>query len=345
VQGISKKPFGVTARGEEVSCYTLTNRRDSVARWIDWGATLTELWIPDRAGVLGDVVLGFDSLEAYERNEPHVGCVIGRVANRIAGARFTLDGVDHPLAANREPNHLHGGWAGFDKALWIAEPLDRLEGPALRFTHTSPDGDEGYPGTLRVELIVTLDHEDALHFEYRAETDAPTPVNLTHHDYWNLAGHGDILSHELLLHADRYTETGEGFIPTGRQLPVAGTPFDFRVAKPVGRDIGQLERGYDQNYVLAEAVRDVAVPAGELFDPSSGRRMTFSTSEPGVQLYTGNFLDGVVGKHGAVHGRHDALCLETQHFPDAVHQPSFPSIVLRPGETYRQVTVYAFGTD
>lgn len=342
MDGISRKSFGVTVRGDEVSCFTLTNRRNNVARLIDWGATLTELWVPDRAGVQGDVVLGFDDLELYERNEPHFGCVIGRVANRISDASFELDGREYELAANREPNHLHGGFLGFDKAVWKAEPLACSEGPAIRFSHTSPDGDEGYPGTLRAQLTVTLDNENALRFEYEAETDAATPVNLTHHDYWNLAGDGDILGHELTLLAEHYTETGPGFIPTGRQLPVAGTPFDFRRAKPVGRDIGDLELGFDQNFVLADAKRTGATPAGELFDPISGRCMAFSTSEPGVQLYTGNFLDETLGKRGALHDRHGALCLEAQHFPDAVHQPGFPSIVLRPGETYRQVTVYTF---
>ena len=342
MEGISKTSFGVTRGGQEVSCYALTNRRHSVARLIDFGATLTELWVPDRDGVLGDVVLGFDELGDYEQDDAHVGCVIGRVANRTTGARFELDGVEYRLSANRDPNHLHGGHIGFHKIVWQVEPLALAEGPALRFSHTSADGDEGYPGMLEVELVVTLDHEDALHFAYRAESDAPTPVNLTHHDYWNLTGDGSALGHELCLNAERYTETGPGLVPTGRHLPVEGTPFDFRAAKLVGQDIGALELGYDHNYMLAPSARASAHAAGELFDPASGRRMAFSTSEPGIQLYTGNFLDGLAGKRGAVHDRHGALCLEAQRFPDALHQPDFPSIVLRPGETYHQITTYAF---
>jgi aldose 1-epimerase len=342
VEGIERDRFGSTRAGEPITRHTLTNRRGSRARLIDWGATLTDLWVPDRSGALGDVVLGFDTLEEYEQSECYFGCTIGRVANRIAGARFSLDGCEYALAANDGPHHLHGGRVGFDKAVWRGSELESERGPAVRFTHTSPDGDEGYPGTLRVRVTYLLDHQDALHIEYRAETDAPTPVNLTHHGYWNLSGSGDVLDHELTLHADRYTEAGPDLVPTGRILPVAGSPFDFRRAKPIGREIAELELGYDHNYVLADEAGRAAAPAGVLDDPTSGRRMEVSTSEPGLQLYTGNFLDGVAGKRGAVHERHGALCLEAQHYPDALHQQSFPPIVLRPGESYRQLTVYRF---
>lgn len=339
---IERDRFGSTGAGEPVTRHTLTNRRGSRVRLIDWGATLTELWVPDRSGTLGDVVLGFDTLEEYEQSESYFGCTIGRVANRIAGARFSLDGRAYALAANDGSHHLHGGRVGFDKAVWRGSELASEQGPAVRFTHTSLDGDEGYPGTLRVRVTYLLDHQDSLHIEYRAETDAPTPVNLTHHGYWNLSGSGDVLDHELTLHAGRYTEAGPDLVPTGRILPVAGGPFDFRRAKPIGCDIAELELGYDHNFVLADEARSAATLAGELHDPASGRRMELSTSEPGVQLYTGNFLDGVVGKRGAVHERHGALCLEAQHFPDTLHQPGFPPIVLRPGESYRQLTVYRF---
>lgn len=342
MEGVVRDGFGVASDGRPISRYTLTNRRGSRARVIDWGATLTELWVPDREGTLGDVVLGFDDFGAYERNEPYFGCTIGRVANRIGGARFSLDGVDYRLAANDGPNHLHGGSCGFDKAIWTGREEPGAEGPAVTFEHTSPDGDEGYPGTLSVALTILLDCEDALHLDYRARTDAATPVNLTHHSYWNLAGAGDVLAHELRLAADRYTEAGPQLVPTGRLLPVAGTPFDFRRLKPIGRDIGRLGLGYDHNFVLGDATRAEAVPAGKLRDPASGRCMTFRTSEPGVQLYTGNFLTAVEGKRGAVYGRHAGLCLEAQKFPDALHQPDFPSVILRPGQTYRQKTVYAF---
>ncbi len=343
-QGVARAPFGKTDAGERVTRYTLTNRRGSRACWIDWGATLVALWIPDRAGALADVVLGFDTFDSYAQNEPFFGCTVGRVANRIAGARFELDGVVYPLAANDGANHLHGGIRGFDKALWAARELDVEAGPALRFDHVSPAGDEGYPGTVRVGVSVVLGHDDALRIEYEATSDAATPVNLTNHSYWNLAGSGDILAHELQLDADRYCEVGADLLPSGRVLPVAGTPFDFTTRKPVGRDIQALVPGYDHNFVLADARRLQPARAGVLLDPVSGRRMTLSTSEPGVQLYSGNFLDRVPGKRASLYGRHAGLCLETQLFPDAVHQPAFPSVVLRPGETYRQTTLYAFDT-
>jgi len=345
MQGVERDAFGVTSSGDPVSRYTLTNQRGSVARLIDYGATLTELWMPDREAVLADVVLGFDALDAYESGSGFFGCTVGRVANRIAGARFELDGIEYRLAANDGPNHLHGGRAGFDRAIWRSRAFAHALGPAVEFRHASPDGDEGYPGALDVSVVYALDREDALHIEYRAESTAPTLVNLTHHGYWNLAGSGDILAHELVLRADTYTEVGPRLIPTGRLLPVAGTPFDFRRAKPIGRDIGELEAGYDHNFVLATHARAEPLEVAELRDPTSGRRMRLSTSEPGVQLYTANFLDGVEGKRGDIYGRHAALCLETQHFPDAVHHAGFPSIVLRPGGTYRQTTVYRFDAD
>jgi len=341
---IDREPFGVTRRGEDVARYTLTNHRGSRARLITLGATLTELWVPDRDGRLGDVVLGFDALEAYERDDRYFGCTVGRVANRIAGASFSLDGIEHALAANHGPHHLHGGRVGFDKAVWTARELEDRAGPALRLSHRSPDGEEGYPGAVDVSVTFRLDDGDALSIEYRAKTDAPTPVNLTNHSYWNLSGAGDVLAHGLVLHAEHFTEVDAELIPTGRIAPVAGTPLDFRHAKAIGRDIAGLEPGYDHNLVLADGARAAPAPAVEVSDPASGRRIRMSTTEPSVQLYTANYLDGVAGKGGAVYGRHAGLCLEAQHFPDAVHQPHFPSVVLRPGETYRQVTVYDFGS-
>jgi aldose 1-epimerase len=309
---ITREHFGRTDAGAEVSRFALTNRRGTRAVWLDWGATLAELWLPDREGRPADVVLGFDRFEPYARNAPYFGCTVGRVANRIAGARFALDGREYRLAANEGAHHLHGGERGFDRALWGARELPGAEADVLRL-------------------------------EYRAETDAPTLVNLTNHAYWNLAGDGDVLGHELRLHADRYTEVGPDRIPTGRRRPVAGTPLDFTSRKAIGRDLGALGPGYDHDFVLADAPRGEALPCAELSDPASGRCMRVCTSEPSVQLYTGNSLDGVAGKRGRVYARHAGLCLETQRPPDAVHHPGFPSVVLRPGETYRQTTTCAFG--
>ncbi len=334
--------FGTLEDGRDVSRYTLENDRGSIARWIDLGAALTELWLPDRNDTLADVVLGYDDVAGY-LGGGNFGCTVGRVANRIAGASFELDGTRYELAANDGPNHLHGGRVGFDKQLWTVDRQDDPHGPALRFSLTSPDGDEGYPGRLEVAVTVVLGHDDALRFEYEARCDAPTPINLTHHSYWNLAGRGGVLEHELCLRAERYTEVDPALIPTGRLLPVDGTALDFRVAKTVGRDLEGVPGGggYDHNFVLADAARSTPREIGWLRDPGSGRRLRLSTTEPGVQLYTANSLDAR-GKGGSAYGPHAGLCLETQHFPDALHHESFPGIVLRPGETYRQETIYAF---
>jgi aldose 1-epimerase len=342
MSGVTREPYGVTSHGDEVSRFILTNRLGARVCVLDWGATISELHVPDRAGRLADVVLGFDTLAEYEINLPYFGGTIGRVANRIAGGRFELDGVEYRLYANDGPNHLHGGARGFDKHPWQAETLPHEDGPAVRFEHVSPDGDEGYPGRLEVRVTMVFDDEDRLTIAYEARADAATPVNLTNHSYFNLAGGGDILGHLLELHADRFAEVDAELIPTGRLRPVANGAFDFNAAKPIGLDIAELEGGYDHNFVLDRAVCEGGAPAAVLVDPVSGRRMTMHTDEPGVQLYTGHLLDGVRGKHGAVHHRHAALCLEAQHFPDALHQPAFPSVVLRPGETYRQRTSYRF---
>lgn len=339
---IRQEAWGRVADGTTVERLTLVSRHGLVARVATLGATLTELHVPDREGRLADVVLGFDDPASYERPGPYFGATVGRVANRIAGARFVLDGEAFTLAANEGPNHLHGGRRGFDKVVWTAEPDP--DANAVTFTHTSPAGDEGYPGRLEASVRYRLD-EDVLHVEHRARTDAPTLVNLTNHTYWNLRGEGDVLDHVLRLDAARYCETDAAAIPTGRLPSVAGTPFDFRALRPVRPPAGHPHDGYDHTFVLADRRRSTPVPAGELRDPASGRRMRLATTEPGVQLYTGQHLASVRGKRGAVHERHAGLCLETQVFPDAVHHAHFPSPVLRPGESYVHVTRYAFSAD
>ena len=346
VLAIDRRPFGSTAAGQPVEQFTLSLANGSVARLITYGATLTQLHVPDRRGKLDDIVLGFDNLAQYESQSPFFGCTTGRVANRIAGGRFTLDGVAHELAVNDGPNHLHGGIKGFDKIVWKGRVLEDREGPSVRFTYRSADGEEGYPGALSVQVVYTLTEEGALRLEYRATTDRATPVNLTNHTYFNLEGAaaGPVLDHVLALYADRFTEPDGTLIPTGRLLPVQGTPLDFTSPTAIGADIEQLEiGGYDHNYALNGRAGEPPLIA-EALGPDSGRLMQVSTTEPGVQLYTGNHLDGVTGKEGAVYNQYHGFCLETQHFPDSVNQPDFPSVILRPGQTYRQTTVYRFST-
>jgi len=342
---IVRDTFGKTGDGKAVERFTLTNEKGTVARLITYGATLTELLVRDRDGNPGDVVLGFDTFEQYEKESPFFGCTTGRVANRIARGRFILDGVEHELAVNDGPNHLHGGIRGLDKVIWEAGPVAREDGPAVRFAYLSPDGEEGYPGNLSIAVIYVLTGNDELRIEYEATTDRATPVNLTNHSYFNLAGAGDILGHILTLHASVYTEPDETLIPTGRILPVAGTPLDFTRPATVGGRLGRVDiGGYDHNYVIDRKEGEDLALTAELYDPESGRVMELFTTEPGVQFYSGNFLDGLKGKKDAVYEKHHGLCLETQHFPDSINQPEFPSVVLRPGETYRQVTVHRFST-
>jgi aldose 1-epimerase len=322
--------------GAPVERFTLTNARGVIARITNYGATLTELHVPDRAGRPGDVVLGFDNLEQYLRGHPYFGATVGRVANRIARGRFTLDGRTYTLSRNEGPHHLHGGFQGFDKVVWRAEPL---AGPvaAVRMTHVSPDGDEGYPGRLALTVVMTLTDANELAIDYTATTDETTPVNLTNHTYFNLAGEGDVLGHELMLATESYTPTDETLIPTGEIAPVRGTPLDFTRPRPIGR-------GYDHNFAIARTAPGLAL-AADVFEPRTGRALEVTTTQPGVQLYTANHLDGTLGGKGGVgYRRHAGFCLETQHFPDSVNQPGFPSTILRPGETYRQTTIYRFTT-
>jgi aldose 1-epimerase len=349
-----REGFGSTKGGEAVEIYTLRNRRGAEARVMTYGATLVSLKVPDRAGRFEDVTLGFDSLAAYEGDTHYMGQVIGRYANRIARGRFTLNGVEYRLAVNNGENHLHGGLRGFDKVVWKARPLSTRTGSAVEMTYVSKDGEEGYPGTLTVRVAYTLTEANDLRIEYSATTDRDTVVNLTNHAYFNLGGHGsgDILSHLLTLNADRFTPTDAGSIPTGELRPVAGTPFDFRRATAIGARIGQDEEqlkfgsGYDHNFVVGGRAGALRL-AARASEPKSGRVMEVWTTEPGVQLYTGNFLfpggEGA-GKGGAVYRRRYGFCLETQHFPDSPNRPAFPSTVLRRGGRFRSTTVYKFSS-
>lgn len=343
---VRKQSFGKTKSGEAVELYTLESGRGVTAKVMTYGALLTELHVPDRQGRAADVVLGFDTLESYLAGHPFFGATVGRYANRIARGEFTLDGKTYTLAKNNGPNHLHGGLLGFDKKVWRAEEFPGQA--AVRFRYRSPDGEEGYPGTLDAEVTYTLTADNALRLDYRAITDRPTIVNLTNHSYFNLAGHasGDVLGHELMLAADRYTPVEGTLIPTGEIRPVEGTPLDFRKPTAIRARIVQLADvpggGYDHNFVLNGGGRSLALGA-RVVEPRSGRLMEMLTTQPGVQLYTANFLDGKTkGKGGAAYGKHAGFCLETQHYPDSPHHPGFPTVVLRPGETYLQTTVYRF---
>jgi aldose 1-epimerase len=345
---IEKTAFGRTPEGPAVDLYVLTNSKGMKAKIITYGAILTELHVPDRNGKLADVVLGFNDLQGYLAGHPFFGATVGRVANRIAKGKFTLDGKEYTLAVNNGPNSLHGGLKGFDKAVWKAEPVKVADGVAVQFTHVSPDGDEGYPGNLSVAVTYTLTNENALKIDYKATTDKPTPVNLTNHSYFNLAGHqaGDILGHELTLEADEYTPADDTLIPTGEIKSVKGTPLDFTTPTAIGARIAQLKTtgGYDHNFVLRGHGKKLA-PGARVYEPKSGRVMEMDTTEPGVQLYTSNFLDGKLkGKGGVAYPKHAAFCLEAQHFPDSVNHPSFPPVILRPRKTYTQTTVYKFST-
>jgi aldose 1-epimerase len=347
--GAVRSSFGKTASGEEVALYTLTNGRGMEVRTMARGATILSIRVPDRAGKLADVTLGYDTLAGYESDgNPFFGNVVGRYANRIGGASFTLDGKKYPLAANNAPNRLHGGPRGFDKYVWTGQDVARDGAVGVEWSMTSPDGDEGYPGTLKATVTYLLTPKDELVVEYLATTDKPTVVNLTQHAYFNLGGEGSgsILDHVVQIHASRYTPVAPGLIPTGELAPVAGTPLDFRKPERIGARIEaaheqmKLGSGYDHNWVI-DRRGDGLVHAAHVVEPKSGRVMDVHTTEPGLQVYTANFLD-TVGKGGHKYGRRDAVCFETQHYPDSPNKKDFPPTVLRPGETYRSKTVFAF---
>ncbi len=344
------KSFGKLPSGEEIRIYTLRNQNGLEARIMTYGGAVVSLKTPDRDGRFADVVLGFDSLEGYAKGCPYFGAIVGRYGNRIGGAQFTLDGMTYTLAANNGPNHLHGGLVGFDKKVWNVKSADDS---SVVLSLVSPDGEEGYPGTLSVTVTYTVTDADELKIHYEATTDKATVCNLTNHSYFNLkdAGASPVLDHEILINADRFTPVDATLIPTGELRPVEGTPFDFRAAHKIGERIEADDEqlrfggGYDHNFVL-NRTGDGLELAARVTDPVTGRVMEVLTTEPGVQFYTGNFLDGTLaGKGGIVYRKRSAFCLETQHFPDSPNKPSFPTVTLRPGEKYDTTTVYRFSAE
>jgi aldose 1-epimerase len=342
---VTKKLFGQTRAGKRVDLFTLTNAQGLSAKITNYGTIITELRVPDREGRLGNIVLGFDNLRQYLAGNPsYLGCTVGRVANRTARGRFQLDGKKYKLAVNNGPHHLHGGVRGFDKVVWSAEIVKGREA-AVAFTYLSRHGEEGYPGNLDVTVLMTLTNGDELRIDYTATTDRATPVNLTNHSYFNLAGGGNVLGHELNVAAKAYIPVDATSIPTGKQVSVAGTAFDFTKRKAIGLDFARLTGkpiGYDHNFVLKGGGQRLAACA-TVYDRTSGRVMEVRTTEPGVQVYTGNWLDGTqCGHSGIYYTQHSGLCLETQYFPDSLHHPRFPSIILRPGQTFTTTTTYKF---
>jgi len=353
---VEKKPFGKLSDGRPVMLYTLTGPRGLVVEVMDYGASLVRILTPDRAGKIGDVTLGFSNFKDYAEKSPFFGSVVGRVANRIADARFTLDGKAYKLAANNSPGDmpcsLHGGNVGFDKVLWQAEPCEIGGLPAVRLRYLSKDGEEGYPGNLNVQVTYSMTADNGLRIGYEATTDATTPVNLSNHAYFNLRGEGNgtILDHELTFSASRYTPVNKGLIPTGEIAPVKGTPFDFTTSHRIGERINDADEqlkfggGYDHNFALDRKGTALEL-AATVYEPTSGRVMELLTTEPGLQFYSGNFLDGaIVGKSGKPYVYRSAIVLESQHYPDSINQPKFPSTILRPGETYKSSTVFRFST-
>ncbi len=349
---VTREPFGRLPDGQQVELFTLTNAHGVQAKIITYGGIVTALQVPDCTGTPAVVVLGYDNLEQYLEDSPYFGAIVGRYGNRIAGGRFTLDGVTYTLATNDGRNHLHGGIKGFDKVLWKGELLREEHAVGVRLRYLSPDGEEGYPGRLDAVVTYRLTDANELRIDYEATTDKPTIVNLTHHSYFNLAGQGsgDILGHLLQINADRFTPVDAELIPTGELRSVEGTPFDFRRLTAIGARISlpdeQLRngRGYDHNFVLNSGGGSLAL-AATVYEPTTGRIMEVITTEPGIQFYSGNFLDGHhVGKGGKAYHHRTGFCLEAQHFPDSPNKPGFPSVVLRPGQVYRQTTIYRFST-
>ena len=349
---IDSTAFGTTPDGQAATLYTLTNAQGVEAKITDFGGVVVSLKVPDRNDSLADVVLGFENLEPYFEDSPYFGALVGRYGNRIDQGKFTLDGQEYTLAQNNDENHLHGGLKGFDKVLWQAQTISSDSSVGLRLHYLSPDGEEGYPGALDVTVSYELTNDNALRIHYQATTDAPTVINLTNHSYFNLAGqdHGSILDHEVMINADQFVPVDSTLIPTGELASVAGTPLDFTEPTSVGARINEEHPqlvygiGYDHCWVLNKAMDELGL-AASVYEPTSGRYLEVMTTEPGVQFYSGNFLDGsLTGKDGAIYGHRSGLCLETEHFPDSPNQPEFPSTELQPGETYETTTIYRFST-
>ncbi len=335
--------FGRDMHGEKIDLFTLKNANGMTAKVMTYGATLTELNVPDKRRKSVDIILGFDTLKPYEEQSPYFGATVGRYANRIGGSKFTLDGKEFFLAPNSGHNTLHGGIRGFDKRLWKAEPSNENGIAAVKFTYVSKDMEEGFPGNLTTSVTYSLNNEDELKIDYSATTDKPTPINLTNHAYFDLAGAGQesVLKHQVRINADSYTPVDKQLIPTGAIEPVKGTAFDFSEPKEIGKDIDKLADGYDHNFVLRQNKGELK-EAAVVVEPISGRTLTMLTTEPGVQFYTGNFLDGTIRGIGGLYPKHYAFTLEAQHFPDSLHRDSWPTTILRPGSTYKQTTVYKF---
>ncbi len=346
-RGIVRSEFGKLDDGTVIEAFTLRNSRGAMAKIISYGATLVELQVPDRNGKNADVVLGFDDLKGYTGEHPHFGGIIGRYANRIAKGKFRIEGREYSLAVNNGPNTLHGGLVGFDHKVWKSEPVAESKDAGVKFTYVSPDGEEHFPGTLIVTVTYILTGDNALKINYTATTNKPTVLNLTNHSYFNLAGAGNVLDHVLMLHAGKYTPTDSTLIPTGKLASVRGTPYDFLRPTKIGARIKEVAKvkeqgGYDNNFVV-DGTSGTLRLAANVSDPASGRAMEVWTTEPGVQLYTGNWLDGkLVGKHGVAYLKYGAVCLEAQHYPDSPNHVNFPTTTLRSGETYQQETIYKF---
>lgn len=345
-----KGVFGKTADGKSVEIYTLKNSKGAETQIITYGGSVISLKMPDRNGKFADVVLGYDSIADYEKNQSYIGALIGRYGNRIAKGRFSLDGKEYILAKNNGENHLHGGPKGYDKVVWTARPTIDKRGANLELAYLSRDGEEGYPGNLSIKVVYSLTENNELKIVYSADADKDTVVNLTHHSYFNLAGagSGDVLNHQLTLYADNFTPTDNGSIPTGELKSVKGTPFDFLTPTAIGARINQTDEqlkfgnGYDHNWVLNKTDNSLTL-AATVLEPVSGRVLEVSTTEPGIQFYSGNYLDGAIkGKNGQNYPRRTGFCLEAQHFPDSPNKPNFPSSVLKKGQTYLQTTIYKF---
>jgi aldose 1-epimerase len=348
---VEKENYGTTIDGKRVHLFRLANANGMQADIATYGGIVTRLTAPDKNGQFADVVLGFDSLAGYLKGHPYFGALVGRYGNRIGKARFTLDGVEYKLAANNHGNSLHGGLVGFDKVVWDAEAVEAADAVGVKLTYTSKDGEEGYPGNLKCTVHYWLTNKNELRIEYDAETDKATPANLTNHSYFNLAGagSGDVLGHVMMLNADRFLPVDKTLIPTGEIRPVKGTPFDFTSPTPIGKNIKaddeqvKFGNGWDHCWVLNQKTPGELTLCARVTEPTSGRVMEMWTTEPAVQFYSGNFLDGSnVGKGGKVYNFRNAFCLEAEHYPDSPNKPDFPSTILKPGETYRQTTVYRF---